>query len=80
MSTPDRLRKFRRQCEKDARAPADQIEVPLLHALADVCKTLGLTRSQKRKVLGRRGITRLEQLHEWRVGIREDAADKRRDV
>jgi hypothetical protein len=77
MNKPDRLRKFRRQCEKEASKPADQIQVPLLHALSDVCKTLGLTRSQKRKVLGRRGITRLEHLQEWRVSIRKDAADKR---
>lgn len=65
MKTADKLRKFRQDCEREARAPAHQIEVPLLHLLNDVCTALQLTPRNTKKVLGRKGVQRLVTERQW---------------
>ena len=67
MSTAKRLRQFRERCERDAGTHASQIEVPLLSALADVCKALQLSPQDKRRVLGRRGKRTLTNDRAWTI-------------
>ena len=65
MSTAKRLRQFRERCERDAGIHASQIEVPLLSALADVCKALQLSPQDKQRVLGRCGKRTLSNDRAW---------------
>ncbi len=60
MKTATKLAKFRKQSEKDAGTPATKIEVPLAHTLFDVCRTLGITGRERRRVLGRKSTVLLE--------------------
>ena len=69
MKTVNELRKFRQQCERDAGTESSRIQVPLLHALADICQVLKLTPQQQRRVLGRNGAQKLTDVQKWRVGL-----------
>jgi hypothetical protein len=60
MSIANRLAKFRIACEKEAGATAADIEVPLSHALDDVCRVLKVSDRQRRHVLGKQSVTRFE--------------------
>jgi hypothetical protein len=71
MKTATKLKRFRQQCERKAGCSAHRIKLPLSHVLADVCQTLKLSRSEKRKVLGRTAVTRLEDVKTWRVSLRK---------
>jgi hypothetical protein len=59
MTIATKLRKFRKKFERESGTDVSQIEVPLSHVLDDVCRTLELPTSQRRQVLGRRGIAAL---------------------
>ena len=69
MKTASQLRKFRQTCERSAGLPANQIELPLLGVLADVCSALKLSPRQSQKVLGRKGVTRLTNERDTRVQL-----------
>ena len=71
MKTADKLTKFRKQAEKVAGTHAAHIEVPLLHVLADVCQTLGITGRQRRRVLGRKSTILLEDTRNERIELVE---------
>ena len=71
MKTADMLRKFRKQCEREAGTSVDEIEVPLSHVLDDVCRVLNMPRQQRRRVLGRKGCVKLEDTRGIRVGLAE---------
>ena len=66
-----KLRKFRQECERQSGKKPEEIELPLLHVLDDICVALGLGRAARRKVLGRRGIQKLEDIRSWRVTLRK---------
>jgi hypothetical protein len=66
-----KLRKFRRQCEREAGKSANEIELPLLHVLVDVCQALGLSKTKRRQVLGRKGVQQLGDYREWHVHLKE---------
>ena len=69
MKLVDKLRKFRQQCERQSGVPATDIEVPLSHVLDDMCQTLKLPAKQRRKVLGRRGWQRFEEIRDMPVRV-----------
>lgn len=73
MKTADRLRAFRRECEREATLPVADIEVPLLHALHDVCVALRLSAKDRRRVLGRRGCSRLASDRTADIAVRPGA-------
>jgi len=60
MGIVNRLIKFRKACEQEAGAPATDIEVPLSHALDDVCRALNVTKRQRRKIVGKRNLAQLK--------------------
>jgi hypothetical protein len=70
MKTADKLRKFRQACEKETGHPAERIELPLSHVLADICAVLKLPARTQRKVIGRKTYVRLETLREHRVEVK----------
>jgi hypothetical protein len=67
----EKLQQFRRNCERNAGVPAAQIQVSLLHVLADVCTALGMDKRQQRRVIGRQGTQSLEDFQEWRVTLKK---------
>jgi hypothetical protein len=71
MKTATKLKRFRQQCEREAGCSAHRIKLPLSHVLADVCQALKLSRADKRKVIGRATVTRLEDVKTWRVSLRQ---------
>ncbi len=71
MKTADKLTKFRKQCEHESGTPVAKIEVPLVNVLFDVCKALGLTRQQRRRVLGRKSTILLEDICNERIELVE---------
>ena len=71
MSRAKRLQSFRRQCERVTSKPASDIEVPLLHVLADICDALKLSKRSRRRVLGSKGWQHLEDYREWRVNLKD---------
>lgn len=76
MKRADRLQAFRRQVERQTRQPAHEVELPLAHVLSDVCKALGLSKADTRRVVGRRGVRHLETDRQWCVSIRRGADEK----
>ncbi len=74
MKASSRLRQFRRSCEKEAARPAHQIKVPLLNVLNDVCCALRLSKTQRRKVLGRHGVVRLTHDRPWTATLIDDTS------
>ncbi|NJM40306.1 MAG: hypothetical protein HC853_05855 [Anaerolineae bacterium] len=68
-ATVNKLRKYRQQCERDTDNSAHRIRVPLMHVLADVCKTLQLSPKQRKRVLGHQGTIKLEDMRAWRVTL-----------
>ena len=69
MILADKLRKFRQQCERDTGATASDIEVPLAALLDDMCKALKVSPKQRRKVLGRKNVIRLEDTRSIRIEL-----------
>lgn len=69
MKTADKLTKFRKECEKQAGSPATEIDTPLAHVLDDLCRVLGLKARDRKRVLGRKSITRLETTRDMQVEI-----------
>ena len=69
MKAADKLRKFRQQCEREAGTSAAEIEVPLAHVLDDVCQALHLPVRQRRRVVGRKGYTLLEDTRDMQVDL-----------
>jgi hypothetical protein len=65
MKTAKKLRQFRRACEKETQHSANQIHVPLMDVLNDICRVLNLPRTQRRQVLGRRGVARYTNDRQW---------------
>jgi hypothetical protein len=65
MSQSDQLRQYRESCEKEAHAPAAQIEVTLLTVLADICELLGYSAAQRDDVLGPHGERMLSHDRDW---------------
>ena len=71
MKTANKLRKFRKDCEREAGTPATNIVAPVAHVLEDVCRTLGIKGRNKKRVLGRNSIVRLEDTRRERVELIE---------
>ena len=71
MKTADKLAKFRKQCEHNSGTPVAEMEVPLVNVLFDICKALGLTRQQRRRVLGRKSTILLEDIRTERCELVE---------
>ena len=69
MKTASQLRKFRQTCERSAGLSANQIELPLLGVLADICSALKLSPRQSQRILGRKGVTRLTDERETCVQL-----------
>lgn len=69
MSLANKLRKFRRQCERESGMSANDIELPLVDVLEDVCKSLKVTSKQRKKVLGRNNTVRLEHTRNHRIQL-----------
>jgi hypothetical protein len=65
------LRRFRQECEHQSGKASHEIELPLLHMLADICAALKLSNRQRRRILGRKGIQQLDDFREWRVHLRK---------
>lgn len=75
MRTAKKLRQFRRACEKETRCSANQIHVPLLDVLNDICRLLNLPKTKRRQVLGRRGVARYTNDREWTATLVRNTAD-----
>jgi hypothetical protein len=71
MKTADKLKKFREDCERETGQPAQRIELPLSHVLADICRLLGYPPKTKRKVLGKKTYQRLEHLVDLQVELKD---------
>ena len=71
MKRADKLRHFRQQYERETGHPAQEIDLPLSHLLADICRLFGFPPKTQRKVLGRKNYQRLEHLVEWRVELKD---------
>lgn len=71
MKTANKLRKFRKQCEREAGTPATRILAPISHVLDDVCRSLGLSKQERKKVLGRNSTVLLEDTRKERVELIE---------
>ena len=70
MTTARKLKKFRQHCERQAGVPATRIKLSLAHVLDDLCRVHGLSGKQRRQVLGRRGITMLDDMQTWRIALK----------
>ena len=70
MKTARKLKKFRQRCERQAGVPATRIRLPLTHLLDDLCQVHGLSKKQRRQVLGSRGVTLLDDMQTWRVALK----------
>ena len=71
MKTASKLTQFRKQCEREAGKPANRIRIPLADALSDVCRALGITGQQRRRVLGRKSTVLLEDTRQERYQLVE---------
>ena len=76
MKKAKKLRQFRRACEKETQCPTDQIHVPLLDVLNDICRLLNLPKMKRRQVLGSRGIARFTNDREWSATLVRNTSKK----
>ena len=71
MKTANKLRKFRKACEREAGTPATRIMTPIAYTLDDVCRSLGFSKRKRKKVLGRNSTILLEDTRSERVDLIE---------
>ncbi len=76
-----RLRRFRRQLERDA-APETwtALEAPMVLLLADLCNALGLNEGERAGVLGQQGDRALADILESRPALRPQVAVNERQA
>jgi hypothetical protein len=80
MTTAEKLQAFRLQCERAAGIPINQVEVPLLHVLHDICQVLNIPQSQRLQVLGRNGVRYIRAFQQSAAGAAKRRHAKCRSI